>query len=103
MLLMMTTRSRYRAFEMLNTAGDQRLNVTLSGQQPVFGDGGQATPITVFATTDSGAAVSGARGLQLFASNFWSVESRRHRRHRRLSLSLSLSLSLCLSLSLSLS
>lgn len=61
----------YRAFEMLNTAGDQRLNVTLSGQPDVFGDGGQAIPITVFATTHSGGSRVGTQGLQLFASNFW--------------------------------
>ena len=59
----------YRAFEMLNTAGDQRLNVTLSGQSSVFGDGGQATPVTVFATTSD--TDTPTKGLQLFASNFW--------------------------------
>ena len=58
----------YRAFEMLNTAGDRRLPVSMSGQEWSLTP--DATPISVFATTDSGSTV-GAKGLQIFASNFW--------------------------------
>ena len=59
----------YRAFEMLNTAGDQRIPVKLSGQE--WSPSPQTTPITVFATTHSGGSKVGAKGLQIFASNFW--------------------------------
>jgi len=59
----------YRAFELLNNAGDQRLPVTIKGQES--SPSPQSTPITVFATTHSGGSVVGAKGLQIFASNFW--------------------------------
>ena len=39
----------YRAFEMLNTAGDQRIPVTLAGQEDIFDDKGQSSPVTVVA------------------------------------------------------
>jgi hypothetical protein len=59
----------YRAFQMLNTAGDQRLPVKMSGQE--WSPSPDTTPITVFATIHSAGSTVGAKGLQLFASNFW--------------------------------
>ena len=59
----------YRAFEMLATAGDQRLPVKVGGQE--WSPSPDTTPITVFATTHSSGSAVGAKGLQLFASNFW--------------------------------
>jgi xylan 1,4-beta-xylosidase len=59
----------YRAFEMLNTAGDQRLPVNISGQE--WSPSPDTTPITVFATTHSSGSTAGAMGLQIFASNYW--------------------------------
>ena len=61
----------YRAFEMLNTAGDQRLPVKIIGQE--HSPTPDATPVTVFATTHSAGSTVGAKGLQIFASNFWCV------------------------------
>eukprot|EP01052_Picozoa_sp_SAG31_P036684 SAG31_NODE_4616_length_3094_cov_1.782638_5_plen_170_part_00 len=57
----------YRAFQMLNTAGDQRLPVTVTGQAA------PTVPITVFATTHSAGSAVGSKGLQLFATNFYPV------------------------------
>ena len=45
-----------RAFQMLNTAGDQRLAVAVTGQAS------ENVPITVFATTHSGGSRVGAKG-----------------------------------------
>jgi xylan 1,4-beta-xylosidase len=59
----------YRAFEMLNTAGDQRLPVNVSGQE--WSPSPDTSPISVFATTHSAGSTVGANGLQIFASNFW--------------------------------
>ena len=59
----------YRAFELLNTAGDQRLPVKITGQEWSPSPG--TTPITVFATTQSAGSSVDTKGLQLFASNFW--------------------------------
>lgn len=54
---------------MLNTAGDQRVAVKISGQE--WSPTPDATPITVFATTHGGGSAVSGKGLQLFASNFW--------------------------------
>lgn len=59
----------YRAFEMLNTAGDLRLPVKISGQE--WSPTPDSTPISVFATVHSAGSKVGSKGLQLFASNFW--------------------------------
>jgi hypothetical protein len=59
----------YRAFQMLNTAGDIRIPVKVGGQE--WSPTPESTPITVFATIHSGGSTVGAKGLQIFASNFW--------------------------------
>lgn len=70
----------YRAFEMLKSAGDQRIAVKVSGVDQVTGSDGNTTtsPISVWGTVDKNKAVldrngtsSSHGGLQLFASNFW--------------------------------
>jgi hypothetical protein len=63
--------------QMLNTAGDQRLPVAVTGQpQPCHNRTNSMcessnVPITVFATTHGSGSSAGAKGLQLFASNFY--------------------------------
>ena len=72
----------YRAFEMLNGAGDQRIAVKVSGAGQVTGSDPRSTttsPISVWGTVDSNKRVldhngtSSHGGLQLFASNFWAA------------------------------
>ena len=52
----------WRAFQSLHQAGDTIYNVTV--------DGGEGT-ISAFATTESGGSDLGAKGLQVFVTNFW--------------------------------
>jgi len=62
----------YRAFQLLNGAGDQRIPVVITGQDPVLGGPpSQTTPVTLFATTHSSGSTVGAKGLKIFASNYW--------------------------------
>eukprot|EP01052_Picozoa_sp_SAG31_P026636 SAG31_NODE_2431_length_5707_cov_2.157810_2_plen_225_part_00 len=65
----------WRAFQLLNLAGDQILNVSVTPSAACCEGAGNAAPLTTavsaFATIGSSSNTSAVASLQIFVSNFW--------------------------------